>query len=184
MKREVSLKYKATVEYPETGKKTINTPDLIKISENNINGDICVAWYCVGMECGFVEPSEEYAPSLWYYKDGKWNHFDIIGRLGESICAEVLSIRLLYINNDDLVDILVFAEINDGSIAAVYLNDGNTFNEIYDTSDFPMSQASIVSDGTCSAGFEYSYLDDKDKDGTGSTSHRSVRFNCRTNKFE
>ncbi len=184
LKREVSLKYKATVEYPESGKKTINTPDLIRISESGINGDLCVAWYCVGMECGFDEPGEEYAPSLWYHQDGKWNHFDIISRLGGSICSEVLDIRLRYINNDDLVDILVFAEINSGSIAAVYINDGNTFNEVYDTSDYSMSEASIVSETTCSTVIEYSYLDDKDKDGVGTTSQRRVRYNCRTNKFE
>lgn len=184
LRNEVSRKYKATVDYPESGKKVINTPDQIKILERNIYGDVCVAWYCVGMECGFDEPSEEYAPSVWYYRNGKWNYFDIVGSLGGSVCTEVLDIRLLNINNDDLIDILVFAEINSGSIATFYLNDGNTFNEVYDTSDYPMSEASIVSEGTCSAVIEYSYLADKDKDGTGSTSQKSVRFNCRTNKFE
>ncbi len=182
LKKEVSLKYKATLEYPESGKKTINTPDLIEVSESGINGDICVAWYCVGMECGFDEPSEEYAPSLWYFQNGKWNHFDVIGRLGGSICSEVISISLLYINNDDLVDVLVFAEINSGSIAAVYLNDGNNFNEVYDTSDYRMSEASIVSKGTCSTVIEYSYLENEKE--TGPSSHKRVRFNCRTNRFE
>lgn len=182
LKNEVSKKYMATVDYPETGKKTINTPDQINVLERNIYGDVCIVWYCVGMECGSDEPSEEYAPSVWYFSDGKWNYYDIVGRLGGSVCAEVLDIKLIYINNDDLVDILVFAGINSGSIAAVFINDGKIFNEVYDTSDFSMSEASIVSQGTCSTVIEYSYLEGKDD--TGSTSQRRVRFNCRTNKFE
>ena len=173
---DASAKYQKEIKNEDGEAKTVNTPDQVKISE--VNGSYCVVDYIVAEEACF-EPGEDYGHALWYYKDGKWNDFDILKKIKRDVCAELTNIDLVYLNNDEFIDLVVFIEINDGSITQVYLNDGKTLNLIYDTYEVTQGESLIISKKTCGMTIEI-----HDSDEKGEYRSKQVKFNCRTNRFE
>ena len=168
--KDVSAKHYKTLKTSGGEDVTINTPDQIKVLE--INGDLAIIEYiCNG--CLSYDP--EAAQALWYFKDGRWNDFDVVKILGLEDCPSAIRVTLAYINNDEYIDIAFQGGISDSSTAKVYLYDGSNLKEVVFPQDGDTSFMSTAPCGSSEISSIY-----YDRDGEKS----NLRFNCRTNRFE
>lgn len=168
--KEVSAKHYKTLKTSSGEEVTINTPDQVKVLE--INGDFAIIQY---MCDGCMEYRPEAAQALWYFKDGKWNDFDVVKILGLEDCPSSISVKLAYINNDEYIDVAFEGGVSDGSTAKVYLYDGTNLKEVIFSQDGETSFRSTAPCGSSEISSIY-----YDRNGEKST----LRFNCRTGKFE
>lgn len=145
-----------------------NTPDQIKIKE--LEGDLCIVEL---YNEGCLEAHPETGDALWYYKDGKWNDFNLVSKLGIDACPGAINITLLFLNNDEFIDIVAIGNVSATYNVRVYLNDGNKFNlvESIDTDE----RSGTESIGPCGATVFRVY---------GSDGVYLHMFNCVTNKFD
>ena len=173
LKNEVSKAYKTDFKsFKSDNEKIYNTPGDIKIKE--INGDYCIIEYTTP---GCLEWNPDTGQALWYYKDNKWNDFGVVDKLQMEGCASGVSIKLVDINNDGFIDIIIEGGVSDSSTALVYLNDGNNLNIV----DIPKDgeESSVEFKGSCGETVLnlYKFTDQGEK-------RRSLKFDCSTNKFK